>query len=273
MPSTTLASITKALYATRQQTPLVHHITNYVTVNDCANATLAMGGSPIMADDVREAEDIVRISAALVLNMGTLNEDAVSAMLAAGAAANAAGKPVIFDPVGAGASALRNQTVQRILENLHITVLRGNISEVRFVAGCAAATKGVDAADADGMTDTQAAALARQVAQQLHCTVAITGAVDYISDGQRCFALHSGTPALAKVSGTGCMCNSLIASLAGATSDALVAAIGGVLCMGIAGELAQDHSRGSGSFRVGLIDELSRMDGATLTERAKLHEI
>ena len=149
----------------REQAPLVHNITNYVTVNDCANAVLAIGGSPIMADDIGEAEDITAISSALVLNMGTLNQRTIASMLAAGKKANKMGIPVVFDPVGAGASALRNDTAKKVLEQVKISILRGNLSEISFVAGMEASTKGVDSSEKDSKND--AAAVGRKAAEKL----------------------------------------------------------------------------------------------------------
>lgn len=260
----------------RAEKPLVHHITNYVTVNDCANITLGIGASPIMADALGEAAEIAAISKALVLNMGTLNERTIPAMLAAGKAANAAGVPVVFDPVGAGASRLRNDTAGQILEAVKPEVLRGNISEVRFVAGLSSGTKGVDAADSDlAAAGADALAAAKAVAQRLGCVVAITGAVDVITDGARGWLVENGHPMLAGLTGTGCMCSSLVGSFCGALpGNPLAGSVAALLCMGIAGEIAFEKAGalGNGSYRVALHDAVSKMDAETLMGRAKLHE-
>lgn len=259
----------------RAEKPLVHHITNTVTVNDCANITLGIGASPIMADAIGEAADIASIAKALVLNMGTLNERTIPAMLAAGKAANAVGVPVVFDPVGAGASGLRNETAGQILDEVKITVLRGNISEIRFIAGLSAGTKGVDAADSDLAAGGDALAVAGTVAKKLGCVVAITGAVDVISDGTQGWCIENGHPMLANLTGTGCMCSSLVGSFCGAAPDApLAACVAALLTMGIAGEIAFETAGalGNGSFKVALHDAVSRMDAETLAGRAKLYE-
>lgn len=259
----------------RAEKPLVHHITNTVTVNDCANITLGIGASPIMADAIGEAADIASIAKALVLNMGTLNERTIPSMLAAGKAANAAGVPVVFDPVVAGASALRNETAGQILDEVKITVLRGNISEIRFIAGLSASTKGVDAADSDIAAGADALAVAKAVAQKLGCVVAITGAVDVMSDSAQGWRIENGHQMLANLTGTGCMCSSLVGSFCGAAPDApLAACVAALLTMGIAGEIAFETAgaTGNGSFRVALHDAVSRMDAETLAGRAKLYE-
>lgn len=255
--------------------PLVHHITNYVTVNDCANITLAIGASPIMADAPEEAADIAGIASAVVLNMGTLNSRTVPSMLAAGKAANAAGIPVVFDPVGAGASGFRNETAAAILDQVRVDVLRGNISEIRFLAGLGSETKGVDASDGDLRNAADAKNVAKALAARLGCIVAITGATDVISDGKTVTCVENGHPMLSNLTGTGCMCSSLIGSFCGAAPDALLeATVCALLCMGIAGEIAFEKAGrlGNGSFRAALHDAVSRMDAATLAGRGKLHE-
>ena len=259
----------------RQKVPLVHHITNYVTVNDCANITLAVGASPIMADDEGECADITRIAQSLVLNMGTLNRRTIDSMILSGKAANEKGIPVIFDPVGAGASPLRNETARRILQEVHVDVLRGNLSEIRFLAGLTSNTKGVDAAQedsADGLTG--ALTMAKNLAKEKGCVVAITGKTDLITDGERALCIENGHAMLSKVTGTGCMCSSLVGSYCGAAQDLLLGAIAGILTMGVCGEIAYQKAGqvGTGSFRVALMDAVSTLDSKTLLERAKTYE-
>ena len=256
----------------REQVPLVHQITNYVTVGDCANATLAIGASPIMADDISEVEDITSICSALVINIGTLNERTIGSMIASGKRANKLGIPVILDPVGAGASKLRNDTTLSILEQVKIAILRGNLSEISFVAGQTASTRGVDASACDAKND--GAAIAWEVSQKYDCVTAITGPVDIISDGKRIITIHNGHPMLSKVTGTGCMTTALIASFAGVTKDYLTAAVSGIAAMGIAGEIAYEKSgkKGTGSFRIDLMDALSLLDKETMEKRAKINE-
>jgi len=264
--------ITKALTAVREKKPLVHHITNYVTVNDCANICLAIGGSPIMADAIDEAVDIVSISSSLVINMGTLNQRTVKSMIAAGIKANECGIPVIFDPVGAGASAFRNETAICLLEKIKFSVIRGNLSELRFLTEHHSGTKGVDVSDEDMSCDAEL--LVKRCAEKLGCIIACTGEIDVISDGKRTVFIDNGHKMLSEVTGTGCMCTTLIGAFCGANNDMFISAIGGVLGMGIAGELAfeKSGSLGLGSFRVSLVDEISKLDAASWKGRANLDE-
>lgn len=276
----------------RAQKPLIHCITNYVTANDCANAILAIGAAPIMADDLREVADIVKISTALVLNIGTLNSRTVESMIAAGKKANALGIPVIFDPVGAGASAYRNETTQRLLQNVRMAVIRGNMSEVSFIAGLEVSTKGVDSAIEDEAKDP--VAIANKVAKEHNCVAAITGAIDTVSDGVRVIRIENGTATLSKITGTGCMSTALIGAFCGTiyANDAIPAerksgtvsspaakyldsTVAGIASMGIAGEIAefQSQGKGTGSFHTALLDAISQMDAATFREKAKINEV
>ena len=260
----------------RTEKPLVHHITNYVTVNDCANITLGIGASPVMADAGAEAADIAAIARAVVLNMGTLNERTIPSMILAGKSANAVNTPVVFDPVGAGASTLRNETALQVINEVQLTVLRGNISEIRFLAGLSSQTKGVDASDRDAFEVEDARALARDLAIKLKCIIAITGAVDIVSNGDKVVLISNGVPMLSCLTGTGCMCSSLIGSFCGAApSMPLEATVCALLCMGIAGETAYEKAggNGNGSFRVALHDAISCIDAETLTRRAKINEV
>ena len=265
--------IAALLSQVRAGVPLVHNITNYVTVNDVANAVLAIGASPIMADDIDEAADITAISSALVLNIGTLNRRTVASMLSAGKRANELGIPIVLDPVGAGASALRNETTQRLVSELKLAVLRGNLSEVSFVAGLEVSTKGVDSAEADAGND--GVAIAKTVARSLGCTVAITGAIDIISNGEQVISIANGHPLLSKVTGTGCMTSALVGAYAGSCNgDYLTAAAGGVASMGIAGEIAYEKAgqTGTGAFHIAILDALSNLDAEIIRKRAKLDE-
>ena len=257
----------------RSNKPLVHNITNYVTVNDCANVVLAIGASPIMADDIGEAADITAISSALVINIGTLNQRTVESMLAAGKKANELGIPVVFDPVGAGASRLRNETARTILSQVKVSVVRGNMSEISFIAGLNARTKGVDAAEED-ISSGDAVQSALAAADMLGCVAAITGATDVITDGKRIATISNGHKMLSDVTGTGCMTTALVGSFCGAGRDALVAAVAGIAAMGIAGEIAYENAgdKGTGSFHTAIIDAISRLDEKILSERARINE-
>ncbi|HOJ10198.1 MAG TPA: hydroxyethylthiazole kinase [Clostridiales bacterium] len=271
--------------------PLVHHITNYVTVNDCANIVLAIGGSPIMADDIEEVEDIVSLSSALVLNMGTLNIRTIESMLAAGKKANQLGIPVVFDPVGAGATPLRNKTAERIISELKLAVIRGNMSEIKSISGLGSNTKGVDASEKDILLsgDLQYGKnIADKLSSRLGCTVAITGPVDIVTKDGKTFFIENGHKMLSMVTGTGCMCTSLIGVYCGVASNYLEAAAAGILTMGMAGEAAYenieegnsassgyggyDRHGGSGSFRVKLIDFVSQIRENDILERGRIYE-
>lgn len=260
--------------AIREKQPLVHNITNYVTVNDCANIVLAMGASPIMADDAGEVEDILSICDSLVLNIGTLNARTIESMLIAGRKANALGKPVILDPVGNGASALRTQTTNRLLEEIRFAVIRGNISEIKVAASGLGQTRGVDANDADAANISTTQQIAADLARSTQAVVAITGAVDIISDGNRTYAIKNGHPLMGRITGTGCMCSCLVGSFCGLGGDYLEAAATAVTVMALAGELAQAQVEkaglGTSSLRMGIIDTVSKMDAKTLERGMKI---
>ncbi|OVE65035.1 hydroxyethylthiazole kinase [Clostridium diolis] len=260
----------------RNKKPLVHNITNYVTVNDCANILLAIGASPIMADDIKEAADITKISSALVINIGTLNERTIESMIASGKKANELNIPVVFDPVGAGASEFRNSTTKRLLEEVKISVLRGNMSEIKFISGLGSTTKGVDASENDARTgNDEGVDVAKNLAKKLQCTVAITGATDIISDGERVVILENGTKMLSNVTGTGCMTTALIGAFCGAGSDYFIGAVSGIISMGISGEIALDKAGkiGTGSFHIAIIDAISNLTSNIIEKMNKIKEI
>ena len=259
----------------RSGKPLVHHITNYVTVNDCANMTLGIGASPVMADDIGEAADIASISSSVVLNMGTLNERTIPSMIAAGKSANQKKIPVVFDPVGAGASKLRNDTAARLINEINISVLRGNISEIRFIAGLGSETKGVDASESDIVCADNAGQIAKNLARKLGCVVAISGAVDAISDGDKITYIENGHPLMGSLTGTGCMSSSLVGSFCGAAkTQPYAATCAAILCMGVAGDLAYEKTGrlGRGSFLAALHDAIGNMNAETLERMAKYRE-
>ncbi|AOR25077.1 hydroxyethylthiazole kinase [Clostridium taeniosporum] len=260
----------------RNKKPLVHNITNYVTVNDCANILLAIGASPIMADDIKESADITKISNALVINIGTLNERTIKSMIVSGKKANELNIPVVFDPVGAGASEFRNSITKKILEEIKINILRGNMSEVKFISGLKSTTKGVDASESDMKSGNEEGInIAKNLANKLNCIVAITGITDIVSDGECTVMLENGTKMLSNVTGTGCMSSALIGGFCGAGNDYFIGAIAGIISMGIAGEVSFEKSEkiGLGSFRVGIIDAISNMNSDIIVNMAKVQEI
>lgn len=267
----------KILSAVRENKPLVHFITNYVTVNDCANITLAAGGSPIMADDLREVEQITGHCSALVLNMGTLNERTVQSMLAAGKEANRLGRPVVLDPVGVGASRFRNETAAMLLREVRFDVIRGNISEIGYLAEGIGTTKGVDAnLDALSTEDNLIwhTSLARKVSAQTGAVIVISGPIDIVADSRKAWAVRNGHPMMADITGTGCMSAGVIGCCAGANPlEILPSCVCAMSAMGVCGELAYEKllsvDGGTGSYRVFLMDAMSKLDGAMLTSRSK----
>ena len=242
--------ITNMMENIRVKKPLIHHITNYVTVNDCANIVLAIGASPIMADDIDEVETITSISSALVINIGTLNRRTIESMVAAGKRANELGIPVVLDPVGAGASGLRNETTERLLAEVKLTVLRGNMSEIRFCAGLKADTKGVEVSEADQKIGAdEGSEVARMSPANSAAWLRLQGLRTSSRTGA--YNLHRKRhQAYVQCTGTGCMCTSLVGSFCGAMDEAtggpLIAAAGGVLAMGLAGELAYEAAKDKG---------------------------
>lgn len=264
----------------RKKTPLVHNITNYVTVNDCANALLAIGASPIMSDEPDDVSDITAICNALVVNIGTLNRSSIAGMHVAAARAGELAHPIVLDPVGAGASALRTATAAELLDAYPVTVVRGNMSEVKALAGQAAATRGVDVCPDDAVTDANladGAAFARSFAARSGCVVAITGAIDIVADAERAFAVRNGSPLQGRITGAGCMLTCLVGAFAAANqNDPLVAALAAVATMGVAGGLAEQRLgeyEGNASYRTHLIDMLYFLDGAHLAELATVEQV
>jgi hydroxyethylthiazole kinase len=255
----------------RQKKPLVHQITNQVTINDCANATLAIGASPVMASGPLEAAGMAQMADALVINIGTLEEDAFEAMILAGKAANTRGIPVIFDPVGAGSTSYRSDRSFEFLRQVNVSVIRGNQSEMNCLAGGSGFTKGVDA----GKADQAPAEIAIKVARRFDCVAAVTGKEDAISDGKRLFFIQNGHPLLSMVSGTGCMATALVGCFAGVAENMLLAACGGVSVMGLAGEEAAallKDGEGLGTFKVKLFDAISCMNGNSWHKGVKANE-
>jgi hydroxyethylthiazole kinase len=253
------------LRALRERKPLVHQITNYVVMNETANATLALGALPVMAHAREEVEEMVGLAGALVLNIGTLSPHWVDAMLLAGKAANARGIPVVLDPVGAGATSYRTETALRLLDEVDVTVLRGNVGEVATLVGVEAEVRGVESIAAGG----EAADLARRAAHALDLVSSVTGAVDHVSDGETVLAVANGHELLAAVTGTGCM-SSAITGCFLAVAGAFDAAVAALVAFGVAGEDAASAAKGPGSFHVGLYDALAALDPETLDERARI---
>ena len=260
----------------RKNVPLVHNITNYVTVNDVANVLLACGGSPIMSDEPDDVADITTICGGLNINIGTLNKQTIEGMKVAGARAKELGHPILLDPVGAGASALRTNTAVEIMDTIKPTVIRGNISEIKTLALGSGTTKGVDADVADAVTDAnldEMVAFTKAFAEKAGCVVAITGAIDLVADSEKCYVIRNGRPEMGKITGTGCQLSGMTTAFIVANPEnTLEAAAAAVCTMGLAGEIGWSYMKegeGNSSYRNHIIDAIFNMDAETLEKGAK----
>lgn len=264
------------LETVRMRKPLIHNITNYVTVNDCANVLLACGGSPIMADDAEEVEEITAICDGLNINIGTLSRQRIPSMFLAGKKANALGHPVVLDPVGAGACTLRTETALKLLDEVKFSAIRGNISEIKALAFGNGKTNGVDADLADTVTADnleQAVEFAKRFAERAGAVVAITGAIDIVTDGQQAYCIYNGHPAMARITGAGCQLSALTAAYITANPETVLAATAAAVCsMGLCGEKAWQRMTaldGNASYRNYLIDAICNLTGEELEQGAK----
>jgi hydroxyethylthiazole kinase len=258
------ADVFRTVLAVREQSPLVHSITNYVSMDVTANALLAAGAAPAMVHAEEEVEEFVGIASALVINIGTLSPPWVRAMELAARRAGELGKPWVLDPVGAGATAYRTR-VAETLAGLGPTVVRGNASEILALAGTGAAARGVDSVHAS----EDAAAVAQELAPRLGCVVAVTGATDYVTDGRRLLAVANGDPLMGRVTALGCTASALVGAFLAVNSDGVVAATHALALLGVAGEIAARDAKGPGSLRLRLLDALHSMDAETL-DRARI---
>lgn len=259
----------------REKCPLIHNITNYVTVNDCANVLLACGGSPIMSDDKEEVAEITAICSGLNINIGTLNQRTIVSMLIAGKKANELNHPVVLDPVGAGASKLRTETAMQLLEEVKFAVIRGNISEIKTLALGTGTTKGVDADIADRVTEENlddVVAFAKTFAEKTGAVIAITGAIDIVADDKKAYCIRNGHPMMASVTGTGCQLSAMTAAFVTANPEhPLEAAAAAVSAMGYAGEMAYSRLNemdGNSTYRNYIIDAIYNMTPEILEKGA-----
>lgn len=266
----------------RKNSPIIHNITNYVTVNDVANVLLACGASPIMADDKNDVEEITSICSGLNLNIGTLNERTVESMFIAGRRASELGHVINIDPVGAGASHIRTETAAELIRELDVTTVRGNISEIKAVASelgifrNTSGAKGVDADAVDLVTEDnleQSIEFIKEFARQTETVTAATGAIDIVTDGNETFIIRNGRPEMSKVTGTGCQLSSLVCAFVAANKDDVLAgAAAAVITMGVAGEIGHEHLQdyeGNSTYRNRIIDAICNMTGDKLEERGK----
>lgn len=260
----------------RKSAPLVHNITNYVTVNDVANVLLACGGSPIMSDEPEDVADITAVCGGLNINIGTLHKRSIEGMFIAGTKANELGHIVLLDPVGAGASALRTNTAIKLMEEIKLDVIRGNISEIKTLALGSGTTKGVDADEADTVTEDNLDAMvafAKAFAGKTGTVVGITGAIDLVADAGKCYVIRNGRPEMSKITGTGCQLSGLATAYAVANPDNKTEAVAAAVClMGLAGEIAYANMQpgeGNSTYRNRIIDAIYNMDAETLDKGAK----
>ncbi|MBD3224989.1 MAG: hydroxyethylthiazole kinase [Caldithrix sp.] len=256
------------IHTIRQNIPLVHNITNYVVMNTTANALLSVGASPVMAHAVEEVEEMVELASALVINIGTLSDKWIEAMLKAGKSARQNKKPVVLDPVGAGATGLRTDTAVKILHEAQPTIVRGNASEILALAQSELKTRGVDSTTSSDTAVEAARALARKTGS----TVTISGKVDYIisQDSETVVGVNNGTPMMGKITGTGCMSTAITGAFAAVNQNALQAAVAGMVVMGVAGEMAGEQANAPGSFQTALLDALYQVNEQEINARAKI---
>lgn len=238
--------------AVRHRSPLVHSITNYVVMNNTANALLAIGASPVMAHWVAEMEEMTAIAGALVINIGTLDDQWIEGMIAAGVAASKRGTPIVLDPVGAGATSQRTATALRIIDECKPTIIRGNGSEIMALVDASVKSKGVDSSAAS----SDALGAAKELALSSGAVVVISGPTDYITDGQRVETISNGNPIMTSVTGMGCTATAMVGAFAAVNPDPMEAALHAMAVMGIAGQRAAAYSKGSGSMQLNFLDEL-----------------
>lgn len=265
-----LLEVADLFHRLKEKKPLIHHITNTVTINDCANVTLAIGASPVMATAIDEIEEMIQLADAFVLNLGTIHDRVFESMVCAGIAANRKGIPVIFDPVGVGATTYRTDKSKLLLEKVEMSVIRGNVSEIHALIGGKNQTKGVDA----GEVPVSSIDIAKHAAEKYQCVIGISGKEDVISDGYRIILLQNGDEMLTKVSGTGCMSASLIGAFAAVSGNHLSATLAGMSVMSIAGERARQQlisNEGIGTFKVKLMDEINSMNKEIFTRGVRIH--
>ncbi|MDR7434604.1 MAG: hydroxyethylthiazole kinase [Armatimonadota bacterium] len=252
----------------RETRPLVHHLTNFVAMNDVANVTLATGALPIMAHAPEEMEEVVSAASVLVLNLGTWTQERWDVMLLAARIANRRGIPVVLDPVGAGASRVRTESALKLLREKRVTVVRGNRGEIAYLTGALASVRGVESLGSDVPPQD----LAQTLAREHGCIVAVTGPRDWISDGKRLLAVDNGHPLLQRITGSGCMATAAIGCFLAVPGDPLIGTAAALAYFGYAAELAARDSKGPGSFRVSLLDHLALLDAASLEAGARILE-
>lgn len=263
------ATAADCLEKVRDQKPVVHHLTNWVTIYDCANIVKVFGASPVMAHAKEEVADMASIASAVVLNIGTLTTDFVEAMLLASTAANRKGIPVVLDVCGAGATKFRDEKCFEILDKTKVDIIKGNSSEIARIAGENVQTKGVDAASVDKNLQEVAAGLAKERS----CTVIITGAEDIVADGKMIMRIKNGHPMMANIVGTGCMATSVVGTFAAVEKDLAAASVAGLVCYEVAAEIAAKEAKGPGSFKERLFDAVFNLNADTVNRMQKIERV
>jgi hydroxyethylthiazole kinase len=253
----------------RKEKPVVHHLTNWVTIYDCAQIVKVMGGSPVMAHAKEEVAEMAKIASSLVLNIGTLTVDFVEAMKIAAISANEKGIPVVLDVCGAGATKLRDEKCMELLHEVRIDIIKGNASEIARISGEEVRTKGVDAAH----VSVDLKEIARSLAQVRKATVVVTGKEDIISDGAKIYLVKNGTSRLTEIVGSGCMAASVIGAFAAVEKDLVKAAASGLVCFGLAAECAAKKAKGPGSFKEGIFDCLANLDKKAINNKQKVERL
>jgi hydroxyethylthiazole kinase len=246
----------------------VHHITNYVTVNDCANITMFIGAAPVMAEAIEEVEEMVTMAGALVLNIGTLRSEQVDSMLVAGRQANRLDIPIVLDPVGAGATKYRTEVARQLLVELRVSIIKGNAGEIGTLAGTGGKVRGVDSGGLSGDPVT----VARALADETKAVVVMSGPTDIVTDGTRSYLVDNGHPMMGSISGTGCMASSVVGAFAAASRDRVLSSTAALAAFGIAGERASERATAPYSYKIALMDEVSALSPTILAERARVRQ-
>lgn len=250
----------------RREKPLIHHITNFVVMNETANLTLCLGALPVMAHAKQEVEEMVAAAGALLLNIGTLTPELIDSMVIAGKRANELGIPIVLDPVGVGATTLRTDSAQRILSETDVSIVRGNCAEISILAGLGGEIKGVESLG----SDEKVVEVAKEFASKSQCVVAVTGKEDIVCDGERIAIVKNGDPMLATVTGTGCMATTAIAGFAAIQEDTFLASIGGLVTFGLAGEHAAEKSGDApGTFHTALYNSVAALGYNDIANQCK----
>ncbi|MDD5021542.1 MAG: hydroxyethylthiazole kinase [Endomicrobiaceae bacterium] len=264
-----MEKIFERLEKARKIAPLVHHITNYVTVENCANITKCFGASPVMADAKEEVCDMVKLADALVLNIGTLNQIQIESMKLAGQTANKKGIPIVLDVCGAGATKYRNETCKELCSSIKVSVIKGNLSEIATIAGLSVQTKGVDS----GNVNVDKYEIARTLANTMKAVVVITGVEDIVSNGENTYSIKNGVPVMGKIVGTGCMATSVIAIFCAIEKDYALACASALVCYEIAAENAEKTSDGPGTFVSNFFDKILMLSEISVNKMKRIYKI